>query len=348
MVDQTPPSSRHATDIYSRLARLLALLQQMGEGAQVQGEQGQTQVDAKQGKAAGKSPGSPPAAGDVAAHSLEQLLAELEAAVARQGEVLHSLRQDAEDAQCAVASKNDLLAALSHQTRTAMNGVMGMTELALETALTLEQREYLEQAQYATKGLLTFLEEIIELSIIESYGLELSHESFQLSMLLKAVCHTYAPMADAKSTSLTTVIHPKVPAKLKGDPARLRQVLHQLVSNALSLTEKGQVEVEVRVVEPEPQETPPEEEDASTVRLLFIVRDTGKGIPLERAVTIFDKVATSGTPGAPQAVSLGLPLSKRLLQAMGGHIWVDSGEGEGSWFCFTARFDKDEIQGTAN
>lgn len=275
---------------------------------------------------------------------------------------VEQMQLDLREAQAAVQAKVDLLAALSHQVRTAMNGVMGMTELALDTEVDDEQRDYLESARAATRSLLAFLGEVLELSQIESQALELAQESFSLPLLLKTVCRGFAKPAMARGTKLAYKIRPGVPPRLVGDPARLRQVLQTLVANALRLTHAGQVEVEARTYVPEHPATVAGE--PQRVHLLFIVRDTGVGIPLERAVTIFDSIARPETPAgqgatgamgatgetaAPRAWGtvipeggLGLPISKRLLKLMGGHIWVDSGEGEGSWFCFTAQFGRDD------
>ncbi len=269
------------------------------------------------------------------------LLQRVETLAASGEAILLAMQESQEELMATLQVKNDLLAALSHQVRTAMNGVMGMTELALDTGLNAEQQDYLENAQNATRGLLVFLQEVLELSLIESQGVELAHEPFSLPLLLSTVCKTFQSQAEDKGTILSSIIRPGVPVQLVGDPARLRQVLQYLVTNAVALTEQGRVEVEARVFHPDSASEDMGELHASDdVHLLFIVRDNGQGIPLEKAVTIFDRVADPTADASAQPFGAGLPLSKRLLKSMGGHIWVDSGEGEGSWFCFTARLER--------
>jgi two-component system sensor histidine kinase/response regulator len=234
-----------------------------------------------------------------------------------------------------VRVKSEFLANMSHEIRTPMNGITGMIELALDSGPTAEQREYLTTMKSATDSLLTLLNGVLDFSKIESGKLELESVAFSPTALIADTMKSLATEAEQKGLELAYDVGTDVPAGIIGDPLRLRQVLTNLVSNAIKFTARGRVILEVTE----------ERRRDDTTRLHVVVRDTGIGIPLEKHATIFEAFsqADGSTTRRFGGTGLGLTISSALVHLMGGKIWVESEPGAGSAFHFTACFDTAEL-----
>ncbi|GAB4285695.1 MAG: hypothetical protein Kow0092_39650 [Deferrisomatales bacterium] len=238
-------------------------------------------------------------------------------------------------AEAANRAKSRFLAQVSHEIRTPMSGVLGMTELALGVeGLPAEARKYLELAHRSAASLLSIVDDILDLSKIEAGKVALKREVFEVRETLAATLAPLEVSAKAKNLQLLHEVAPQVPPRLVGDPARLQQILVNLVGNAVKFTDRGRVEVRVRLGPTAPA--------AGAVALLFEVRDTGVGIAPGELDTVFEAFSRGAAPrGARRpGTGLGLAITKQLVERMGGRIWVESEPGKGSRFCFTALFER--------
>jgi signal transduction histidine kinase/DNA-binding response OmpR family regulator len=254
---------------------------------------------------------------------------ELRMEVSERRQAEEESRRAKEVAEAASRAKSEFLANMSHEIRTPLNGIMGMTDLALETELTEEQQEYLGTVKLSADSLLAVINDILDFSKIEAGRIDLEMIQFDLRDCLEGTLKTLALRADEKGLELLCEVAPEVPEVVEGDSSRLRQVLVNLVGNAIKFTNEGEVALKAHV----------EAEDSKDHIVHFTVSDTGIGISPEKQKLIFEPFTQADTSTTRKygGTGLGLTISARLVEMMGGSIWVSSAAGAGTQFHFTVR-----------
>ncbi|MCG6553074.1 MAG: response regulator [Candidatus Magnetominusculus sp. LBB02] len=255
---------------------------------------------------------------------------------------LEQIIKEKEASDTANSAKSEFLANMSHEIRTPMNAIIGLTEIVLDGDLNNQHRQYMETVLNSANSLLSLINGILDFSKIESGKMELEAIDFDLRELVENICEPVSIQAHKKELELSCHIKPEVPVKLIGDPGRLRQILLNLLGNALKFTSEGEIALDVKTEQGNADDKP--------VLLHFSVSDTGIGIPESKFSQVFENFsqADGSTTRKYGGTGLGLAISMRLVSLMGGKIWIESTEGKGSAFHFTAQFslssEKEKIE----